>query len=165
MNDRTKRFLEVFQLKGLTGYQAGKLVIGSITKQKISNLKNGLSQVTLEMISDLCNYDLDINAEYIITGRGYRFKSEKRDEIGAVNNNYHGNFTHPIQTVVGSGNVTTIDNENKKGKTKKEDINSAYKNELIKLKAEIDSLKSQVKLQDKLLAEKERIIEIVLNKR
>lgn len=49
MNDLTKRFIETYKALGLTGYQMGK-VSKIITKQKISNIENGITDVSTEIL-------------------------------------------------------------------------------------------------------------------
>lgn len=68
MNDLTKRFIETYKALGLTGYQMGK-VSNIITKQKISNIENGITDVSTEILQDFAiHYGDKINVNYIIKG-------------------------------------------------------------------------------------------------
>lgn len=68
MNDLTKRFIETYKALGLTGYQMGK-VSNIITKQKISNIENGITDVSTEILQDfVIHYGDKINVNYIIKG-------------------------------------------------------------------------------------------------
>lgn len=68
MNDLTKRFIETYKALGLTGYQMGK-VSNIITKQKISNIENGITDVSTEILQDfIIHYGDKINVNYIIKG-------------------------------------------------------------------------------------------------
>lgn len=57
---------------GLTGYRMGK-DCNSITKQKISNIENGLTEASIDMVSDFCDVYSNVNANYILTGKGSMF--------------------------------------------------------------------------------------------
>lgn len=68
MNDLTKRFVETYKALGLTGYQMGK-VSNVITKQKISNIEKGITDVSTEILQDfIIHYGDKINVNYIIKG-------------------------------------------------------------------------------------------------
>ena len=69
MNDITRRFVSAYKGMGLTGYRMGKDT-KSITKQKISNIEKGITEVTAEILSDFTSFYPSVNANYILTGRG-----------------------------------------------------------------------------------------------
>lgn len=57
---------------GLTGYRMGKKC-PSITKQKISNIENNLTEASIDMVSNFCEIYSNVNANYILTGKGPMF--------------------------------------------------------------------------------------------
>ena len=68
MNDVTKRFIEAYKKIGLTGYRMGK-DSSVITKQKISNIEKGLTEVSSDVLSDFLKiYGDKVDANYILTG-------------------------------------------------------------------------------------------------
>lgn len=69
MNDVTKRFIETYKSLGLTGYRMGKQS-SVITKQKISNIENGVTEVSSEILSDFFSNYSEVNPDYILTGDG-----------------------------------------------------------------------------------------------
>lgn len=72
MNDVTRRFIETYKEMGLTGYRMGKNC-PSITKQKISNIENNLTEASIDMVSNFCEIYSNVNANYILTGKGPMF--------------------------------------------------------------------------------------------
>lgn len=74
MNDVTKRFINTYKSMGLTGYKIGKQS-KVITKQKISNIESGITEASLDIISDFCNTYHNVNVEYIIRGKGSPLKT------------------------------------------------------------------------------------------
>lgn len=60
---------------GLTGYKIGK-ESKVITKQKISNIESGITEASLDIISDFCNTYRNVNVEYIIRGEGEMLKPQ-----------------------------------------------------------------------------------------
>lgn len=75
MNDVTKRFIETYKSLGLTGYRMGKQS-SVITKQKISNIEKGITEVSSEVLSVFFATYKDVNPEYILTGNGKMLKTE-----------------------------------------------------------------------------------------
>lgn len=76
MNDVTKRFIETYKSLGLTGYRMGKQS-SVITKQKISNIEKGVTEVSSEILSDFFSNYSEVNPDYVLTGEGKRFKNDK----------------------------------------------------------------------------------------
>lgn len=76
MNDVTKRFIETYKSLGLTGYRMGKQS-SVITKQKISNIENGITEVSSEILSDFFSNYSEVNPDYVLTGEGKRLKDDK----------------------------------------------------------------------------------------
>lgn len=76
ISDVTRRFIETYKNMGLTGYRMGK-DCNSITKQKISNIENGLTEASIDMVSDFCDVYSNVNANYILTGKGSMFLEEE----------------------------------------------------------------------------------------
>jgi SOS-response transcriptional repressor LexA len=79
MKDFTVRFVEVIDCLGQNGYKLDK--VGSITKQKVSNIKNGLTDVKTEVVADLCKAFPKVNGNYILTGQGEMFLGEGENLI------------------------------------------------------------------------------------
>lgn len=79
MNEVTKRFVETYKAMGLTGYKMGKSS-NIITKQKISNIEQGITDASIDIISDFCSTYLTVSCDYILTGNGPMFKEETPSE-------------------------------------------------------------------------------------
>ena len=79
MENYSIRFIEVLDALKLTGYKLNG--IGKITKQKISNIKNDITEVKTDVLSDFCIAFPQVNANYILTGRGSMFLD---NEISAL---------------------------------------------------------------------------------
>lgn len=79
MENYSIRFIEVLDALKLTGYKLNG--IGKITKQKISNIKNDITEVKTDVLSDFCIAFPQVNANYILTGRGSMFLE---NEISAL---------------------------------------------------------------------------------
>ena len=65
MNEVTKRFVETYKAMGLTGYKMGKSS-NIITKQKISNIEQGITDASIDIISDFCSTYLTVSCDYIL---------------------------------------------------------------------------------------------------
>lgn len=76
MNEVTKRFVETYKAMGLTGYKMGKSS-NIITKQKISNIEQGITDASIDIISDFCSTYLTVSCDYTLTGNGPMFKSQE----------------------------------------------------------------------------------------
>lgn len=74
MKDFSTRFVEVVESLGQNGYKLDG--VGCITKQKISNIKNGVTDVKTEVVAELCKTFPKVNANYILTGNGSMFLDE-----------------------------------------------------------------------------------------
>lgn len=79
MENYSIRFIEVLDALKLTGYKLNG--IGKITKQKISNIKNDITEVKTDVLLDFCIAFPQVNANYILTGRGSMFLE---NEISAL---------------------------------------------------------------------------------
>jgi SOS-response transcriptional repressor LexA len=79
MKDFTARFVEVVESLGQNGYKLDG--VGCITKQKMSNIKNGHTDVKTEVVADLCSAFPNINANYILTGSGPMFQEEHQCDL------------------------------------------------------------------------------------
>ena len=77
MKDFSTRFVEVVESLGQNGYKLDG--VGCITKQKISNIKNGVTDVKTEVVAELCKAFPKVNANYILTGNGSMFLDERED--------------------------------------------------------------------------------------
>lgn len=79
MNEVTRRFVETYKAMGLTGYKMGKSS-NIITKQKISNIEQGITDASIDIISDFCKTYTTVNSDYILTGNGPMFKEDQPSE-------------------------------------------------------------------------------------
>ena len=79
MKDFTARFVEVVESLGQNGYKLDG--VGCITKQKVSNIKKGLTDVKTEVVADLCVAFPEVNANYILTGSGSMFLENNEKAI------------------------------------------------------------------------------------
>ena len=78
MNDVTNRFVRTYKEMGLTGYRMGK-ECSSITKQKISNIEKGITEVTTDILADFALAYENVNANYILTGKGNMFLNNEEN--------------------------------------------------------------------------------------
>jgi len=69
MDDVTKRFFEVLDKVGISGASLCR-EIPDLTKQKLSNAKNGRNSIQIDVVSYVCSQNRNINPGYILTGRG-----------------------------------------------------------------------------------------------
>ena len=83
MDDVTKRFFEVLDKVGISGASLCK-EIPDLTKQKLSNARNGRNSIQIDVVSYVCSHYNNINSGYILTGRGacslkkaYKLKVQK----------------------------------------------------------------------------------------
>ena len=83
MNDVTRRFIETYKEMGLTGYRMGKKC-PSITKQKISNIENNLTEASIDMVSNFCEIYSNVNANYILTGKGSMFLNDENNSVDSL---------------------------------------------------------------------------------
>lgn len=84
MNDVTKRFFETIEALGETPYRIAKN-IPVASNAKLSNAKNGLNEIGLDVVSGVCEYYRNINGNYILTGRGKPlFQPEDQDVTGGT---------------------------------------------------------------------------------
>lgn len=96
MENYSIRFIEVLDALKLTGYKLNG--IGKITKQKISNIKNDITEVKTDVLSDFCIAFPQVNANYILTGRGSMFleneisalSEERKEDDSDVSLTYDG---------------------------------------------------------------------------
>lgn len=77
MKDFSARFVEVVESLGQNGYKLDG--VGCITKQKVSNIRNGITDVKTEVVAELCKAFPKVNANYILTGNGSMFQEERLD--------------------------------------------------------------------------------------
>lgn len=75
MDDVTKRFFEVLDKVGISGASLCK-EIPDLTKQKLSNARNGRNSIQIDVVSYVCSHYKNINSGYILTGRGSMFFEE-----------------------------------------------------------------------------------------
>lgn len=75
MDDVTKRFFEVLDKVGISGASLCK-EIPDLTKQKLSNARNGRNSIQIDVVSYVCSHYNNINPGYILTGRGSMFFEE-----------------------------------------------------------------------------------------
>lgn len=75
MDDVTKRFFEVLDKVGISEASLCK-EIPDLTKQKLSNARNGRNSIQIDVVSYVCSHYNNINSGYILTGRGSMFFEE-----------------------------------------------------------------------------------------
>jgi hypothetical protein len=85
-NEYSERFLEIINVMGISDYSIWNNVKG-ITKERISQIRRGVSGASLNIISAFCSHYTNVNANYIITGRGSIFIStEELPESNRITN-------------------------------------------------------------------------------
>ncbi len=89
ISDVTNRFIRTYKEMGLTGYRMGK-DCSSITKQKISNIEKGVTEVTADILADFALAYENVNANYILTGKGDMFLN---NESSATNSDTEPKFS------------------------------------------------------------------------
>ena len=91
MENYSIRFIEVLDALKLTGYKLNG--IGKITKQKISNIKNDITEVKTDVLSDFCIAFPQVNANYILTGRGSMFLENEISALSEERKEDNGNVS------------------------------------------------------------------------
>lgn len=145
----------------------------------VSNISRSIQPDKLEKISNLYP---NLNLEWLLVEKGPMLKN---DPLAAIQQsgrsaNYQGTFTEPINTVIGSGNITGSENKISYAQQKKAAIlrrtsnnpttelrqeNEKLKSEVERLKMENEHLKMTIELQKSFIEEKERMIKILLEKK
>lgn len=80
MSAITERFFEVLDLVGESQASLCRDIPEKVTKQSLSNAKNGRNDIPVEVISYVCNKHDNINAYYILTGKGEPLLNNKEKE-------------------------------------------------------------------------------------
>lgn len=70
-----KKVFEVLDKVGISGASLCK-EIPDLTKQKLSNARNGRNSIQIDVVSYVCSHYNNINSGYILTGRGSMFFEE-----------------------------------------------------------------------------------------
>ena len=87
----SNRIIEDIDALKLTGYKLNG--IGKITKQKISNIKNDITEVKTDVLSDFCIAFPQVNANYILTGRGSMFLENEISALSEERKEDNGNVS------------------------------------------------------------------------
>lgn len=106
MKDFSARFVEVVESLGQNGYKLDG--VGCITKQKISNISNGLTDVKTEVVSDLCKAFPKVNANYILTGNGNMFLDEEPKGIQVTSEPIKGSIPFYKELPVSAGKMDIL---------------------------------------------------------
>lgn len=81
ISDVTRRFHEVMDSLGLSDYKVYTSIEG-ITKNMISKLRQGhTEEVSVKILMPFCNKFPEVNANYILTGKGEMFLSEDNKPV------------------------------------------------------------------------------------
>lgn len=80
MSTVTERFFEVLDLLGESQASLCRDIPEKVTKQSLSNARNGRNGISVEVISHICNKHENVNAYYILTGRGTPLLNKENNE-------------------------------------------------------------------------------------
>lgn len=78
-NEYTERFLQVIEKLGFSDYKVWNEV-ESLSKATMSKIRRGVCGVSMNTLCDFVRQYPEVNADYIITGRGSMFYTLKSDE-------------------------------------------------------------------------------------
>lgn len=84
-NEYTERFLNVIEALGVSDYMLWNK-LSNLSKATMSKIRCGKCGVSMNVLFEFCIEFENINADYIITGRGPMFKLETREESIHPNN-------------------------------------------------------------------------------
>lgn len=103
MDDVTKRFFEVLDKVGISGASLCK-EIPDLTKQKLSNARNGRNSIQIDVVSYVCSQYKNINPGYILTGRGSTFFEEglqsESSKVNIISNNEQNDAKKDLEIAV-----------------------------------------------------------------
>ena len=77
-NDYSERFLDVIEKLGLSDYKVWNEV-ESLSKATMSKIRRGICGVSMNTLCDFIDKYPQVNADYILTGRGSMFIQEQED--------------------------------------------------------------------------------------
>lgn len=140
------------------------------------------NSVSSDRLSEFILQYPEINSDWLLTGNGPMLKTDypttvQQSERSA---NYQGTFTEPINTVIGSGNITGSENKISYAQQRKaarlgatpnnEAVELRHESEKLKieierLKAEIEHLKISFELKDSIIKAKDDMIQILMEKK
>ena len=79
-NDYSERFLDVIEKLGLSDYKVWNEV-ESLSKATMSKIRRGICGVSMNTLCDFIDKYPQVNADYILTGRGSMFNQEQGEPI------------------------------------------------------------------------------------
>lgn len=99
MDDVTKRFFEVLDKIGTSGASLCNEIPG-LTKQKLSNARNGRNSIQIDVVSHVCSQNKNINPGYILTGNGNMFFEDETSKDNNPLNNTSNDIGKDLRTAV-----------------------------------------------------------------
>lgn len=103
MDNVTKRFFEVLDKVGISGASLCK-EIPDLTKQKLSNARNGRNSIQIDVVSYVCSHYKNINSGYILTGRGSMFFEEslqvESSKVNIISENKQNDIKKDLEIAV-----------------------------------------------------------------
>lgn len=171
------RILQFIKFEKLTTVEFEKSI--GVSNGYVTSISRSIQPDKLGIISDVYP---QLNIEWLLIGKGSMLKASQPSTVQQSDRsaNYQGTFTEPINTVIGSGNITGSENrisyaQQKKaamlGRTPSNETtelrleNEKLKSEAERLKMENEHLKMTIELQKSFIEEKERMIKILLEKK
>lgn len=79
-NEYSERFLNVIEKLGFSDYKVWNEV-ESLSKATMSKIRRGLCGVSMNALCDFVGQYPEVNADYIITGRGSMFIGEHQENV------------------------------------------------------------------------------------
>lgn len=140
MNEISNRFIETYKSMKLTGYKMGK-VSSVITKQKISNIEKGITDVSIDIISDFCKIYKTADAFYILTGYEQEMKVQVSSPPFSEKENFYKEMFEKKDAEVGE-----LKEVLGKFKTEKSLLEDKY----MKLAEDFENLKAKITLKNNL---------------
>lgn len=171
-----ERILQFLDIKGISVTKAEKLLGWSKSALLKSNNVSG------DKIAELVHSFPDLNTEWLLTGNGPMLKTDPSATVqqSGQNANYQGTFTEPINTIMGSGNITGSQNKISYAQQKKAAMlgritnneatelrqeNEKLKGEVERLKTENEHLKMSLELKDTVIQAKDDLIKLLSEKK
>lgn len=171
------RILQFIKFEKLTTVEFEKSI--GVSNGYVTSISRSIQPDKLGIISDVYP---QLNIEWLLIGKGSMLKAGQSSTVqqSGRSANYQGTFTEPINTVIGSGNITGSEDKISYAQQKRAAMlgrtpsnetaelrheNERLKNEVERFKMEIEHLKMTIELQKSFIEEKERMIKILLEKK
>lgn len=160
VKERLKLFLKQSNIKGIDFCQSINVSLGFISSMRESIQPDKLKSIAIK-------YPL-LDIGWLMTGEGSMLKSYQASTRNSSNNISHdikGNVSQPIISHIGDGGMSNVGAILEAKKNQKSDMKiSRLEEEIARLKIELEFKDKLLNERNKVIDEKERLIQIILDK-